>query len=231
MANAWLPLPTYGDRMGEPLNPTLTTRIRQLLRPDFTRTVLARRVAAGGLVVLAGVAALRPDPGDQMSDVVVAAHDLGPGLALSDSDVRIEKRSAATIPDGAQTGTGTVVGATLAGPARRGEVLTDVRVLGSRLSGLTAGPDARVVPLHLADAAVLDLIRPGDVVDVMGAADAGTEAKPTLAASDAVVVLVSPKQKAAGAGDERVVLVALPAAAAHALAAATLVQTVTLTIH
>jgi Flp pilus assembly protein CpaB len=217
--------------MGEPLNPTLATRIRQLVRPDFTRTVLARRVAAGGLVILAAVAALRPDPGDRLVDVVVAAHDLGPGTALSVDDVRIEKRSATTIPDGAQNMTDAVAGATLAGPARRGEVITDARVLGSRLAGLAAGPDARVVPLHLADGAVLDLIRPGDVVDVMGAPDAGSSAEPTLAASDAVVVLVSPKQKAAGAGDDRVVLVALPARAANSLAAATLVQTVTLTIH
>jgi Flp pilus assembly protein CpaB len=217
--------------MGESLNPTLPSRIRQLLRPDFTRTMLARRVAAGGLVILAGIAALRPDPGDRRADVVVAAHDLSPGLALTVADIRLEKRSATTLPDGVQTTIDALVGTTLAGPARRGEVLTDVRVLGSRLAGLAAGADARVVPLHLADAAVLDLIRPGDVVDVMGAADAGTDAKPTLAASDAIVVLVSPKQKAAGAGDDRVVLVALPAAAAHSLAAATLVQTVTLTIH
>jgi Flp pilus assembly protein CpaB len=217
--------------MGESLNPTVPNRIRQLLRPDFTRTLVARRVAAGGLVVLAGIAALRPDPGDRRSDVVVAAHDLSPGLALSAADIKLEKRSATTVPDGVQMTIDALIGATLAGPARRGEVLTDVRVLGSRLAGLTAGPDARVVPLHLADAAVLDLIRPGDVVDVMGAADAGTDAKPTLAASDAIVVLVSPKQKAAGAGDDRVVLVALPAGAAHSLAAATLVQTVTLTIH
>jgi len=217
--------------MSESLNPTLPTRIRQLLRPDFTRTVVARRVAAGVLVVLAGIAALRPDPDDRRDDVVVAAHDLSPGQALTAADVRLEKRSAATIPDGAQTIVDDVVGATLAGPARRGEVLTDARVLGSRLTGLSAGPDARVVPLHLADAAVLDMIRPGDVVDVMGAADAGGDAKTMLAATNAIVVLVSPKQKAAGAGDDRVVLVALPAAGAHALAAATLVQTVTLTIH
>lgn len=217
--------------MGESLNPVLLSRIRQLLHPDFTRTVMARRVTAGGLVALAAVAALRPDPADRRSDVVVAAHDLSPGLALTASDIKLEKRSATVVPEGTQTTIDALVGATLAGPARRGEILTDVRVLGSRLAGLTAGPDARVVPLHLADAAVLDLIRPGDVVDVMGAADAGTDAKPTLAASDAVVVLVSPKQRATGAGEDRVVLVALPAAAAHSLAAATLVQTVTLTIH
>ncbi|WP_431233560.1 SAF domain-containing protein [Mycolicibacterium psychrotolerans] len=217
--------------MGESLNPILPSRIQHLLRPDFTRTVMARRVVAGALVVLAGIAALRPDPDHHRTDVVVATHDLTPGLALSADDVTVQKRSAATIPDGAQVRVDDVVGATLAGPARRGEVLTDVRVLGSRLTGLSAGPDARVVPLHLADAAVLDVIRPGDIVDVMGAADAGGDAKPMLAATNAVVVLVSPKQKAAGAGDDRVVLVALPAAGAHALAAATLVQTVTLTIH
>ncbi|WP_163694844.1 SAF domain-containing protein [Mycolicibacterium sarraceniae] len=216
--------------MGESLNPTLPSRIRRFLRPDFTRTMLARRIAAGGLVILAGIAALRPNPDDQRSDVVVAAHDLSPGLALTAADIKLEKRSVTMIPDGAQLAIDDLIGSTLAGPARRGEVLTDARVLGSRLTGLAAGPDARIVPLHLADVAVLDLIRPGDVVDVMGAADAGSEAKPALAASDAVVVLVSPKQKAAGAGDDRVVLVALPAAAAHALAAATLVQTVTLTI-
>ncbi|MCX2931200.1 SAF domain-containing protein [Mycobacterium sp. CVI_P3] len=217
--------------MGESLNPTLPARIRQMLRPDFTRTTTARRVAAGGLVVLAGVAALRPDPGERRTDVVVAAHDLSPGQALAATDLRLEKRSAPSVPDGASATIDTLVGSTLAGPARRGEVLTDVRVLGPRLAGLAAGPDARVVPLTLADAAVLDLIRPGDVVDVMGVAGAGTDAEPTVVASDAIVVLVSPKQKAVGTGDDRVVLVALPAAAAHSLAAAALVKTVTLTIH
>jgi hypothetical protein len=45
------------------------------------------------------------------------------------------------------------------------------------------------------------------------------------------VVLVSAKPESIGAGNERVVMVALPGPAAQALAAATLVQTVTLTIH
>ncbi len=217
--------------MHEGLNPTLGNRIRQLLRPDVTRTLLARRLAAGGLVILAGIAALRPDPADRQSDVVVAAHDLSPGVALSATDLRVEKRSATTIPDGAQTTVAAVVGATLAGPARRGEVLTDARVLGPRLAGLTAGPNARVVPLHLADTAVLDLIRSGDVVDVLGAVAADAESEPAVLATNAIVVLVSAKQKSAGAGDDRVVLVALPAAAANAVAGATLVQTVTLTMH
>jgi hypothetical protein len=87
------------------------------------------------------------------------------------------------------------------------------------------------VPLHLADPAVGDLIRAGDVVDVVGAPDGGADARPRLVAANAVVVLVSEPSKAPGAGNDRVVLVALPAAAANALAGATLVQNVTLTIH
>ena len=48
-------------------------------------------------------------------------------------------------------------------------MLTDVRLLGSRLAESTAGPGARIVPLHLADSALIDLVRVGDVVDVLTA--------------------------------------------------------------
>ena len=216
--------------MGESLNPTLLERISRTLRPDFTRTARARRLAAGLLVVLAGVAALRPDARDVQREVAIATRDLSPGTPLTADDVRIENRSAATLPDGAHTDLA-IIGSTLAGPARRGEVLTDARVLGPRLAGLSAGRDARVVPLHLADAAVLDLIRTGDIVDILGAPSADANARPRVIATNAVVVLVSATAKTIGSSNDRVVLVALPASAAHALAGATLVQTVTLTIH
>ena len=211
------------------LNPTLLQWLSRALRPDFAQTAAARRTAAGVLVLLAALAALRPDPAAGYRDVAVAVTDLRPGTALAAGDVRLEKRSAATIPDGALS-TGQLVGSILAGAARRGEVLTDARVLGSRLAGLSAGPDARVVPLHLADAAVLDVVRPGDVVDVLGATAADPQARPRMLAAGAVVVTVCGAAKNSGPGD-RVVLVALPAAAATALAGASLVQTVTLTLH
>ena len=213
------------------LDPTLWDRLRQAVRPDFARTLAARRIAAGVLVVLAAAIALRPDPADRRTDVAVSARDLQPGTALSTDDVRMESRPTSTLPDGARTDLPGVLGTTLAGPVRRGEILTDARVLTSRLTGLTTGPQSRIVPLHLNDAAVPDLIRTGDVVDVLGAPDADAQSKPRLLATDAVVVLVSPAGKGMGSFGERVVMVALPAGAAHALAAATLVQTVTLTIH
>ncbi|MGH3558224.1 MAG: SAF domain-containing protein, partial [Mycobacterium sp.] len=164
--------------MGESLkslNPSLVSRISQWLRPDWSRTVLARRIAAAALVVLAGVAALRPDPGGDRAEVVVAARDLSPGAALTPEDLRLEKRLATTIPEGSQADIGVIVGSTLAGPTRRGEVLTDVRLLGRRLAESTAGPDARIVPLHPADSALADLVRPGDVVDVVAASDADSK--------------------------------------------------------
>lgn len=222
--------------MGESsLNPSLLGRLSLWLRPDWTRTVLARRVAAGGLVVLAGIATLRSNPAGDYAQVVVADRDLRPGAALTPDDVRLEKRLTTTVPDGARADLGTVVGSTLAGPTRRGEVITDVRLLGSRLAESTAGPGARIVPLHLADGALIDLVRVGDVVDVLAApattAPDNSHATPKVVATDAVVVLVSAKEKIQAADSDRVVLVALPARVANAVAGSALGQTVTLTLH
>jgi Flp pilus assembly protein CpaB len=218
--------------MGDSLNPSVLTRL-WAARPDWSRTLAARRFAAGALVILAAVIALRSDPDGDRTAIVVAARDLASGVELTADDVRLENRTAATIPEGAQSDVGAVVGATLAGPARRGEVLTDVRVLGPRLAESVAGPDARIVPLPLAESALLDLIRPGDVVDVLaaGAEGNGTDARPQLVATDAVVVVVSEKPKGAGGGSDRVVLVAVGAHAANDVAAAALLQKVTLTFH
>ncbi|WP_406814293.1 SAF domain-containing protein [Mycobacterium sp. M23085] len=226
--------------MGESsLNPSPFSRLSLWLRPDWTRTVLARRIAAGGLVLLAGVATLRSNPTGDYAQVVVADHDLRPGAPLTPADVRLEKRLAATVPDGARAELEAVVGWTLAGPARRGEVLTDVRLLGSRLAEAAVGskvePGARIVPLHLADGALIDLVRVGDVVDVLaapaGTAPDSTHAAPKVVATDAVVVLVSAKEKIQAADSDRVVLVALPARVANTVAGSALGQTVTLTLH
>lgn len=202
-----------------------------MLHPDWMRTVRARRVAAGALVVLAGVAAVRSDPDGDRVDVLVAARDLKPGTALSADDVRIEKRLAATVPDGSQARLEVVLGSTLASPTRRGEVLTDVRLLGSRLAESAAGPNARIVPLHLADAALIDLVRVGDVVDVLAAPASDAPVASRLLATDAIVVLISAQQKALGPGNDRVVLVALPVRVAATVAGAALGQTVTLVLH
>lgn len=218
--------------MASSLDPTVRERLSRALRPDFTRTVQARRVAAALLVVIAAVLALRPDPAGVHATAVVAADDLKPGMTLEPQHLRLERRARTTLPDGAQDDIGILVGATLSGPVRRGEVLTDVRVLGSRLAELSVGPNARVVPLRLADDAVLDVIRPGDVVDVLGVPGTAfgdvSQDRPRMLAANAVVVLVSPQPRA---GEDRVVLVALPAGGATSLAGASLAHNITLAIH
>ena len=218
--------------MGDSLDPSPLSRLTQILRPDWSRTVAARRALAGALVVLAAVAAWRDDPRADVAEVVVTTRDLSPGVELTTDDVRLENRAAASVPDGSRTDLDAVVGTTLAGPARRGEVVTDVRLLGPRLAESAAGPDARIVPLPLADAALVDLVRPGDVVDIVAAPASATPAtEARLIATDAVVVLVSAEQNGPTGGGGRVVLVALPAAAAKTVAGAALVETVTLTLH
>lgn len=217
--------------MGDSLDPSPLDRLGRALRPDWSRTPSARRALAAALVVLAAVAAWRGDPRTDQADVVVTVRDLAPGTELTSADVHLESRSLPTVPEGAHREVDAVVGATLAGPARRGEVLTDVRVLGPRLAESAAGPDARIVPIPLADAALTDLVRPGDVVDIVAApADDAAEAR--LVAANGVVVLVSAKESGVGArSGGRVVLVALPAAAAKTVAGIALVQAVTLTLH
>ncbi len=217
--------------MGDSLDTSPLDRLRRALRPDWSKTPTARRVLAAALVVLAAAAAWRDDPRSDHAEVVVTVRDLSPGAELTAADVHVESRALPAIPEGAQVDLDSVVGATLAGPARRGEVLTDVRLLGPRLAEAAAGPDARIVPIPLADAALMDLVRPGDVVDIVAApADDGAEAR--LVATDGVVVLVSAKENGVGARSSgRVVLVALPAAAAKTVAGIALVEAVTLTLH
>jgi len=193
---------------------------------------MARRATAAGLVVLAAVVALRPDPSHGRADVVVAARDLTPGVELVAADLRVESHAVTTIPDGATVNGSDLIGATLAGPARRGEVLTDVRVMSSRLADAAAGPDARIVPVHPTDAALLDLVRTGDVVDVLAvteSADGSGEDRSRVVAANAVVVLVSTPAK--DRGRDGVVLVALPVREANEVAGASLTQAITLTFH
>ncbi|KUI26715.1 flagellar biosynthesis protein FlgA [Mycobacterium sp. IS-1742] len=218
--------------MGESLDPTPLARLAGL-RPDWSRTVPARRIAAAALVLLAAVAAVRSDPDGDHVDVVVAATDLTPGTELTRTHLRLERRPLPTVPDGAAADPSSVIGSTVAGPTRRGEVLTDVRVLGPRIAEAAAGPNARIVSLQLADGALVDLVRTGDVVDVLAApiSDTGADPAPRVVATRAVVVLVSEKRQGAGAAGERAVLVALPVQAANEVAGASLTQAVTLTFH
>lgn len=218
------------------LDPSWFDRLSRLTRPGWARTVAARRAAAAALAGAALVLVIRGDPDTEQSPTVVATHDLRPGHILTTDDLRIADRGSRTLPEGALTNLDDTIGHTLAGPTRAGEIITDIRVLGPRLAAAAAGSDdARVVPVRLADAGVSQLLREGDLVDVLTVAPdtsiTGTSAPgATVLASGATVVLVSPEGNARDR-HERVVMLALAPHEANSVAAASLTSAITVTLH
>ncbi len=128
------------------------------------RRLLAAGLAAGS--VAAALSVLAPAPAPTV-DVVVAARDLGPGAALTAGDLQVQALPAHAVPDGSVAEPAALVGAAVAGAVRRGEPLTDVRLVGAGLLGPAAGLVA--APVRLAEDGVAALVRPGDVVDVVAA--------------------------------------------------------------
>ncbi|MTE15537.1 SAF domain-containing protein [Nocardia aurantiaca] len=201
-------------------------------RLNWADAVLPRRVGAVALLVLAGFLAVRGDPAAGHTQVMVAARDLPPGQVLSDNDVRPAARETATLPAGAVREAARLRGATLTAALTAGEIVTDVRVVGPRLAAVAArSPDARIVPIRLADNAVAEILRSGDRVDVVAGEDSGGGGRPArLLAADAAVVLVSGAENQRGRGD-RVVLVALDSPRAAVVAAASLRTALTVVFH
>jgi Flp pilus assembly protein CpaB len=207
------------------------------LRPPWLDGTLARRILAATLAALAGFLLIRGDPGAHRVAAMVAARDLAPGHAVTAADLRTAEFAADALPSGVVHTPDPLVGATLTAAMRSGEIFTDLRVVGPRLAAVAAGAsDARIVPIHLADNAVADILRPGDRVDVV-AAESGTpaapvpQAPPHPLAAGAIVVSVPATEKSPGespgaqrdhASAERVVLLALDAGHATAVAAASL---------
>lgn len=200
------------------------TAFTELPRPPWADGILLRRLLAVALLALAAALALRGDPNARRTEVMIAARDLAPGQILGPDDLRAASRETTSLPDGFARSPAPLLGATLTGAVHSGEILTDLRVIGPRLAAVATGsPDARIVPIRLADNAVAAVLRAGDRVDVV------VHPARTLA-TDAAVVLVSGGDSPRDS-DERVVLVALDAQHATAVAAASLHTALTVVFH
>lgn len=103
-------------------------------------------------------------------------------------------------PSGVLTAVASAVGHAVAGPVRRGEPLTDVRLLGAGLP--TGGAGIVATPVRLADPATASLLHAGDRVDVLAAAtDAtGPPGPATTVASGPTVLAVPAPGESDGAG-------------------------------
>lgn len=204
-----------------------------LCTPGWRRALLVRRTAALLLAALALVLALRPADAASRGPVVVAARDLASGTALTAADLTLATWPGDLAPAGVLTAPADGAGRVLAGAARAGEPITDVRLAGPDAAGRVTGrPDDAAVPIRLADPDVARLLEPGSRVDVVTPAPDGD--RPVVLAADAAVLTVvaaeadgiSPGQGSLG----RLVLVALPRADAARVAAAALSEQVAVTL-
>jgi Flp pilus assembly protein CpaB len=176
------------------------------------------------------VLALTPGQAGSANDpVVVAARDLAPGTVLEAREVTLRALPAQVVPDGAARAPTAVLGRTLAAPVRRGEPLTDVRLAGPELTrSVSTNPELVSVPLRLADSGVAALLRPGATVDVVTVGERQDE--PVVLARGARVLAVLDAGTHTGEHDGRLVLIALDPLAATRVAAASISQTLTVTL-
>jgi len=141
--------------------------------------------------------------------VLVAARDL-PGGVLGAADLIPAPLRPGTAPDGALRPGTPFAGKVLTGPARRGEPLTDVRLLGP---GLLAahGRGTVATPVRVADPETTRLLSPGDTVDVIAATSAWEGTAPATVVAEDVTVLATPAGES-----ERGALVVLATTSAQA---------------
>lgn len=145
-----------------------------------------RRLIAAALAAVAALNALRilaPPPAETV-EVLVAARDLPSGSLLAEDDLVPRDWPADLVPPRAAAAP---AGRVLAAPIGRGEVLTDVRLVGPGLALAQSGQT--IVPVRLPDAGMATLLRSGDEVDLL-ATDPGT-GEASLVARD-VTVLATP---------------------------------------
>lgn len=180
----------------------LRDRLSRRLRP-VRRAVLARRRLLAALLAAAAVAtgmhaAAGPPP--PSVTVLTAARDLSAGTVLEPGDLVPTEFA----PDSVPAGTGrAAVGRMLAAAVRRGEPVTDVRLVGP---ALTAGdPDRTAVPVRLPDAGMVALLEVGDRIDLVATDPQGTGAHVVAAAVP--VLAIPPPDDAAVAGQSGALVV------------------------
>jgi len=137
------------------------------------------------------VSRLAPKPAATIA-VVAASRDLPTGEVLTAADLHTVNLPPATVPAGVATDVGAVVGSQLAGPLRRNEPLTDVR-LGDGVLRRPA-PGLVSATVRLADSEAALLLRPGQRIDVLAAStDTGGESgtAPTTPAAGTAAAVVA----------------------------------------
>jgi Flp pilus assembly protein CpaB len=127
-----------------------------------------RRLAAALLLCAAAaitVHQLTPAP-VYTETALAAARDIPAGAAVSSADLASVQVPPGMIASGFLKEPGEAAGKQLAAPLRKGQLLTDAQLLGP---GLLAGtpPGSAAVPLRMADPSSIQLVSPGQLVNVV----------------------------------------------------------------
>ena len=209
-------------RLAGSLQPRWHERLRQWFadrRRGGRLPRTTRKLVAAALVVAAGILAVRPPDSTPGQLAVALTRDLPVGARLEPRDVQPIRM--VQVPDGAVQDIAGVIGSPLAAAARRGEVLTDVRL--AHVIGPDPGAGRVAVPIRPADPAIVGLLGPGMHIAVLSV---GEDRAAVVLAPDAVVLaLVDAPEKGTS---ERPIVVAVPAASANAVVGATVAGTIAL---
>jgi Flp pilus assembly protein CpaB len=161
--------------------------------------------------------------------ILVAAQDLAAGATIDQASLRLTDLPVADVPVGALHSSSAALGRTIGAPVRRGEAITDVRIVGPSLAAALAGPGAVAVPVRLSDVDTAALLRPGDRLDVLAAPPRGEDGVARVVAHDARVMAV-PSANPDSTADGSLVVLATSENAAKTLAAAATVGQITVTL-
>ncbi len=187
----------------------IVTKIRRTLRRQRRWTV----ALCAALAVFSVTQALAP-PDPPTTSVVVASRDLPAGQVLGPDDVRVVRLPRDLAPKGVAASAEVLVSRTLASPVRKGEPISDRRVVGEALvAGYAAGLVAS--PVRIDDAEVVSLLRVGDHIDVYAAVSDDVDDARRVVTDAAVVTL---PQVAEDARDGALVVLAVTPGDAASLA-------------
>lgn len=196
---------------------------------------LARQAAALLLALGALVLAVRPADDvavavPETASVVVAATDLAAGTVLTAGALSLVGLPPGAVPAGVARSPDELIGRVLAGHLRRGEPVTDVRLVGPGLTAMLA-PGQVAAPLRLPDLAVAGLVAAGDRVDVLVTAPDATAAEVVAAGALVLAPSATPADDTPG-GDvaEGLLLLAVDEATGARLAAASTSGTLGVTL-
>jgi Flp pilus assembly protein CpaB len=171
-----------------------------------------RRLIAAALAALAVIAAyLATRPAAPPTTVLVATRDLAAG-PLTSSDLHPIPLNHP--PDGAVRTTAAAAGRYLTSPMRRGEPLTDARLLHSyRLP-----PGMVATPVRISDPEAAGLLSPGSAINILAAWEESQPAR-TIAEEVTVITIPSPATDRSDSHGKLVVLATTPTQAAQLAAA------------